>query len=145
MKRAFIFSMDAFLAIVLFVLVIFLIYTFSISLSGLNQQYFFSDDLLTTLSEIKINELDLNSYPRINQLIIDGKIKDTDIKLVEQMVILESRGDHTSASMITEDIINKINQNMNAAVYVGDIKLYGNDPGNVTNIITRARLAVGRR
>ena len=145
MKRAFIFSMDAFLAIILFVLVIFLIYTFSISLSGLNQQYFFSDVLLTTLSEIKINELDLNSYPRINQLIIDGKIKDTDIKLVEQMVILESRGDHASASMITEDIINKINQNMNAAVYVGDIKLYGNDPGNVTNIITRARLAVGRR
>jgi hypothetical protein len=142
MKKAFIFSMDAFLAIVLFVLIIFLIYTFSISLSGLNQQYFFSDDILTALSEVKISELDPNNYKEIDAL----KIKDPDATIVEQIVTFQQNAKMSSYGVtVINDIISKINKNMNTAIYISDSLIYGTDPRDIVNIITRTRLAVGKK
>jgi hypothetical protein len=142
MKKAFIFSMDAFLAIVLFVLIIFLIYTFSISLSGLNQQYFFSDDILTVLSEVKISELDPNNYKEIDAL----KIKDPDATIVEQIVTFQQNAKMSSYGVtVINDIISKINKNMNTAIYISDSLIYGTDPRDIVNIITRTRLAVGKK
>jgi hypothetical protein len=142
MKKAFIFSMDAFLAIVLFVLIIFLIYTFSISLSGLNQQYFFSDDILTALSEVKISELDPNNYKEIDAL----KIKDPDATIVEQIVTFQQNAKMSAYGVtVINDIISKINKNMNTAIYISDSLIYGTDPRDIVNIITRTRLAVGKK
>lgn len=147
MKKGFIFSMDAFLAVILFVLVVFLIYTFSISLSGLNQQYFFSDDVLTALDKNKISELNLANYPNIDQLVKGGKIRDLDVTLVEQIVTFQLENDETSARLITEDIINKIkSQDIETAVYIASPQpLYGQDPINIDNILARTKLAVGKK
>lgn len=144
MKKGFIFSTDAFLAIVLFVLIIFLVYTFSVSLSGLNQQYFFSDDLLTVLSTVKINELDLEKYDKINSLIPD-KIKDTDVTLAEQIVTFYQDNDKDSNEKIISDVLDKLNKDIKSAIYIEQTSVYGNAPSDIDNIISRLRLAVGKR
>ena len=146
MKKGFIFSMDAFLAIVLFVLVVFLIYVFSASYPGLGQQYFFSEDLLITMSGVKINELNLADYTKINQLKSSGKIEDDNILIVDQIVIFQQRGDNQAAKDIIEDIINKINtQNFNTAFFIGSEQVYGNDPTYAQNLLTRTRLVIGEK
>lgn len=146
MKKAFIFSMDAFFAIILFIFVIFIIYTFSLQFTNLNQQYFFSEDLLTDLSNVKINDLDLNNYPKINQLINEGKINNTDVSLVEQIVTFELNNDNGASNMIINDILSKIgSEKFKSIIYVGSYGVYGNEPENSANIISRTRLSLGRK
>ena len=141
MKKGFIFSTDAFLAIILFVLIIFLVYTFSISLSGLNQQYFFSDDLLTVLSNVKISELDLNNYDKINGLAIEDK----DVTLAEQIVTFYQKGDTNGINNIVSDVLGKLNKDVKSAIYIGETSVYGSTPSDIDNIISRIRLAVGKK
>ena len=150
MKKGFIFSMDAFLAIIIFTFVIFFIYAFSISFPGLNQQYFFSEDLLNTIAEVKIDELNLASYPEINKLILDKKINNTDVALVEQIVTFRLNNDKESAEIIINDILNdKIlsttNEKLKTSISISDIKIYGQNPLNVDNLLTRTRLAIGKK
>ena len=146
MKKAFIFSMDAFLAIILFIFVIFIIYTFSLQFTNLNQQYFFSEDLLTDLSNVKINDLDLNNYPGINQLITSGKINNTDISLVEQIVTFKLNNDDGASNIIISNILSKIgSEKFKSAIYIGSYGVYGNGPENSANIISRTRLSLGRK
>ena len=146
MKKGFIFSMDAFLAIILFVFVIFMIYIFSLSMPELNQQYFFSEDFLTVLSEVRINEINLDNYPKINNLIINKKINDTDVFLAEQVVTFQLNNDQESANLIVEDLLSKLeSENLKTAVYIGENTIYGNDPEDVNNILSRTRLAIGKK
>ena len=146
MKKGFIFSMDAFLAIILFVFVIFMIYIFSLSMPELNQQYFFSEDFLTVLSEVRINEINLDNYPKINNLIINKKINDTDVFLAEQVVTFQLNNDKESANLIIEGLLSKLeSENLKTAVYIGENTIYGNDPEDVNNILSRTRLAIGKK
>lgn len=148
MKKGFIFSTDAFFAIILFILVVFLIYSSSVSYPGLSQQYFFSDDLLISISEVKISELNPANYNKINDMIANGKIEDVNIPVIEQIIIFQQNGDTQSAMDLTNDIISKItSQSLKTAVYVGDNPpIYGQDPSaDVNNILTRTRLAIGKQ
>ncbi len=112
----------------------------------LNQQYFFSEDLLTALSEVRINDLKLSNYPKINNLIANKKINDTDVTLAEQIATFQLNNDQASANLVIEDILSKIeSENLKTAVYIGENTVYGNDPENVNNILSRARLAIGKR
>lgn len=147
MRKGFIFSLDSFFALILFVFIVFLIYIFSVSYFGLNQQYFFSEDLLTTLSETEITGLDLNYYPQINQLILDKKIKDADVTLVEQIVTFQLEGDQDSAEKIIDDIVKNIRDpNLKTAIYIGGTNIYSSDvlSGYEKNIISRTRLELGK-
>lgn len=160
MKKGFIFSMDAFLAIILFIFIIFLIYIFSISFFGLNQQYFFSEDLLTTLSETKINELDQSYYPHINSLISSTRINNTDVNIIEQIVTFQLNDDPNDLNnkdntmKMIDDVVNKIiSGNLRTSIDIGGIPVYCfdpqnencPDPQNVNNLLARTRLSVGKR
>ena len=156
MKRGFIFSIDAFLAILLFVFVIILIYSFSISFFSLNQQYFFSEDILTTLSETKLNELDLSYYPQISNLISRGKINNTDVKIVEQIIFFQLNDDpadpqnkDNTLELIDDLIVNVKNQNINIGVFSGALNIYSTNPSinpdDINNLIARTRIEVGNR
>jgi|SRR3989344_3320645 len=148
MKRGFIFSLDAFFAIILFALVIFLIYIFSINSSGLNQQYFFSEDLLTVFSETKISELDLIQYPEINLLKQNSKITDLDITLLEQIVVFQSmeHPDVESSDKLIRDLIDKIkNEGLKTTISIGDQDFYDLPPEDVANLLARTRLGVGKK
>ena len=134
MKKGFIFSLDSFFAIILFTLVIFLIYVFSINSFGLNQQYFFSEDLLTTLSNVKISELDLSNYP------------DTEATIVEQIVNFQLNDDQESSNLFIDDIFIKVaDESLKTAIFIGNVKIYGADPENVKNLLSRTRLAIGKK
>ena len=154
MKRAFIFSLDAFLAIILFIFIIFLIYTSSISFFGLNQQYFFTDDLLNTLSNVKINELDLGNYPQISAQVFDKKINNTDTVLIEQIVTFKLNDDpldgsnKDNAKMFVDSIIIKIrDEKLKSAISIGDaLPFYGDElDANVNNILARSRLVIAKK
>jgi hypothetical protein len=155
MKKGFIFSLDSFFAIILFVFVIFLIYVFSIYSYRLDQQYFFSDDLLNSFSEVKINELNLNNYPNIKAMTLDplNKINDTDITLTEQIVTFQLNdkpddiNNKDNVKLFISDILAKFgNENMKTAIYLGEQLVYNENPEeNVANILTRTRLAVGKK
>jgi hypothetical protein len=69
-KKGFIFSMDAFFAIALFVLVTVGVYAYFINFYSLQQQWYMSEDLMNTFSRTKIEELDLVSgiYPEIESI-----------------------------------------------------------------------------
>ena len=112
----------------------------------LNQQYFFSEDFLTVLSEVRINEINLDNYPKINNLIINKKINDTDVFLAEQVVTFQLNNDQESANLIVEDLLSKLeSENLKTAVYIGENTIYGNDPEDVNNILSRTRLAIGKK
>ncbi|AJF62233.1 MAG: hypothetical protein QT11_C0001G0075 [archaeon GW2011_AR20] len=146
MKKGFIFSLDSFFAIILFTLVIFLIYVFSINSFGLNQQYFFSEDLLTTLSNVKISELDLSNYPDINSMVSSGKINYTEATIVEQIVNFQLNDDQESSNLFIDDIFIKVaDESLKTAIFIGNVKIYGADPENVKNLLSRTRLAIGKK
>jgi len=148
MKKGFIFSLDAFFAIILFALVVFLIYVFSINSFGLNQQYFFSEDLLTVFSETKISKLDLSQYPEINSLRQNGKINELDITILEQIVTFQSMEppDVESSDKLIKDLADKIkNEGLRTTISIGEQDFYDLPPEDVANLLTRTRLAVGKR
>ena len=71
MKKGFIFSFDSFLALIIFTLFTLLIYLFFVFSSPTTQQYYFSEDMLNVLQNVKISELQ-SSYPQINQMVLLG-------------------------------------------------------------------------
>ena len=156
MKKGFIFSIDAFLAILLFVFVVALIYSFSVAFFSLNQQYFYSEDILTTFSEIRLNELDLNYYPQISNLINEGKINNTDVKVVEQIIAFQLNDDpgdpenvDNTLELISDIMNNVVNQNINIGIFAGDLNIYNTnpsvDPNDINNLIARTRIEVGKK
>ncbi|MEK6835800.1 MAG: hypothetical protein AABX55_02145 [Nanoarchaeota archaeon] len=155
MKKAFLFSTDGFFAIMLFSLVTVLIYLFYISFTSLQQQYIFADDLLTFLDRTKINELDVNKddplsskYPGISTLIKDGIIKDTNIKIIEQIIIFKNNNnpnDDIYIETILNDLITEgIKGNYKFALDIGDLPTYGEQPTNIANLVARRRIAISQ-
>jgi hypothetical protein len=140
MKKGFIFSMDAFLAIVLFVFVLFLIYIFSLQSTNINQEYLLSNDILTLFSNLKIGELNMTNYTNVNKLISKGIINDTNVTISQQIIVFQLNGDQVNLNIFIGDIINKtINNNLKIAVYLNETKIYGDNP-NKENILSRRRL-----
>ena len=85
-KKGFFFSFDAFLALTIFVLILISIYGYFIGAIPLKQQYYLAEDLFSIFSNVKISELNLGSYPNIDQLITDGKITDTNNTIMKQVL-----------------------------------------------------------
>jgi len=132
--------MDAFLAIVLFVFVLFLIYIFSLQSTNINQEYLLSNDILTLFSNLKIGELNMTNYTNVNKLISKGIINDTNVTISQQIIVFQLNGDQVNLNIFIGDIINKtINNNLKIAVYLNETKIYGDNP-NKENILSRRRL-----
>jgi len=144
MKKGFIFSMDAFLAIILFVFVLFLIYSFSVQNTNINQEYLISNDLLNIFSEVRISELNMTNYTNINSLISKGIINETNITISQQIIRFNLSNDQLNLKIFIDDIINKTNlENLKMALYLGDIKVYGDNP-NKESILSRRKIVVGK-
>ena len=87
MKKGFFFSIDSILALMLFGIVLTGIYSFFLTTHSIDQQFYFSEDILNRFSSTKVSELDLTKYPEVQRMISDGTIKNTENTLLEQIVI----------------------------------------------------------
>ena len=104
LKKGFFFSLDAFMALSLFVLILISMYLFFINSSDLNQQYYFSEDLFDVFSNIKLEELELVKYPQIIMLSLGGGINNSNLSLSEIIVDFSINGNSESASILIEDL-----------------------------------------
>ncbi|MBS3156109.1 hypothetical protein J4413_02650 [Candidatus Woesearchaeota archaeon] len=110
MKKGFFFSLDSILALILFGTVLAGIYSFFLVTHSVDQQFYFSEDILNRLSTVKVSELDLTKYPEIQRMVSQAVIKNTDNTLIEQIVIFrENEGESSSsAELFVEDITNNL-------------------------------------
>ena len=69
LRKGFFFSMDSFMALSMFVIILVSMYVFFISVKSLDQQYYISEDLFDVFSEVEINELEYSNYPYVSNLI----------------------------------------------------------------------------
>ncbi len=83
MKKGFFFSLDGFFALILFGVFLAMIYSYYLSAPSLNQQLYVSEDLLDVFSNVKINEIDLNSYTEVKRLVEQNVINNTDKTIFE--------------------------------------------------------------
>src|SRR3989344_5185908 len=95
MKKGFIFSFDSFLALIIYTLFTVLIYFFFVFSSPTTQQYYFSEDLLNVMDNVKVSEI--SSYPEVQVMINDGRIKDQSLTIIEQILTFQLERDTTSA------------------------------------------------
>lgn len=106
MKTGFFFSLDSIVALILFGIILAGIYSFFLATHSIDQQFYFSEDILNRFSSIKISELDLTKYPEIQRMVGDGSITNLENTLVEQIVIFREieRENSPSANLFVEDI-----------------------------------------
>jgi len=142
-KRGFFFSMDAFLALLLFAVVLSLIYSFFISVPRLDQPFYFSEDVLDVFSKVKIKDLDLNQYPGIESMVNDGTISNTDKTLFEILAELQLSGNGAGSQSLIEDIlIGIIPDQYGFGIDFGDTEIYTKDDREIISLIARQRLVI---
>jgi|SRR3989338_8232883 len=145
MKKGFIFSFDSFLALIIFTLFTLLIYLFFVFSSPATQQYYFSEDMLNVLQNVKISELQ-DSYPEINQMVIDGRIKDTEINILEQMLTFELENKRDDACILFNETTNNLlPESYKISFDLSTTTICGEQAADAVNLISRNRLAIGRR
>ena len=145
MKKGFIFSFDSFLALIIFTLFTLLIYLFFVFSSPATQQYYFSEDMLNVLQNVKISELQ-DSYPEINQMVIDGRIKDTEINILEQMLTFELENKRDDACILFNETTNNLlPESYKISFDLSTTTICGEQIADAVNLISRNRLAIGRR
>lgn len=116
MKKGFFFSLDAFFAIMIFTLILVSIYGYFINTQELRQQYYFSEDLLDIFTSVKMEEIDLSTYPDINNLyesqipeVRDNMYKD--IKVIDQIIILKNNNAEPALNA-AQTIITSLTENL---------------------------------
>ena len=145
MKKGFIFSFDSFLALIIFTLFTLLIYLFFVFSSPATQQYYFSEDMLNVLQNVKISELQ-DSYPEINQMVIDGRIKDTEINILEQMLTFELENKRDDACILFNETTNNLlPESYKISFDLSTTTICGEQAADAVNLISRNRLAIGRK
>ena len=145
MKKGFIFSFDSFLALIIFTLFTLLIYLFFVFSSPATQQYYFSEDMLNVLQNVKISELQ-DSYPEINQMVIDGRIRDPEINILEQMLTFELDNKRDDACILFDETTNNLlPESYKISFDLSTTTICGEQIADAVNLISRNRLAIGRR
>ena len=111
MKKGFFFSLDGFMAITLFILILVSMYLFFINSRSLDQQYYFSEDLFDVFSDVKISELDYSTYGTVFDFIVDRKINDTDLTISEQIIDFALAENNEDAAAFIQDLTNGLFDN----------------------------------
>lgn len=144
MKKGFFFSMDGFLALILFALFLSLIYSFFISVPRLEQPFYFSEDILDVFSEVKVSELDLNSYPGIQGLMASNAINNTNKTIFEVMVDFKVNNHDiaNSRDLVSDLITGIVPEQYGFGIDFGNYSVYEKTK-NVTNLVSRQRLVIG--
>ena len=147
LKRGFFFSLDAFFALILFGLFLSLIYASFFSAPRLEQPFYFSEDVLDVLSNVRIKELDLAQYPGILNMINTGVITNTDKTAFEVLVELNQKqpADTANIKVLMDDLIKGVVPvQYGLGLDFSNQQVYVNDPAKeVTNVIARQRLVLG--
>ncbi len=137
-RKAYFFSLDAFIALlIVFGVVLFIKPPSSqISTESLVQQ-----DLLAVLSSVSIGELN-NSYAK--QLINSGKITNLNQSVLEQIGEFYSRSDE-EAGLLAENIINSLNLSDNIGLYFNGLQVAasGNASSDAESIWTSRQIISG--
>jgi len=71
-KKGVIFSLDAFMAVGIFLIAAVSIYVFVLSSGNLKQQYYISNDILNIMQDIKVYELSATKYPELAIVLINN-------------------------------------------------------------------------
>ncbi|MBI2106416.1 hypothetical protein HYT57_00370 [Candidatus Woesearchaeota archaeon] len=144
MDKGFFFSIDSIFALMLFGFVLANIYSFFLVSHSANQQFYFSEDVLDIFSKVKINELDLTKYTVVQTMIGDGRIKNLDATLLDQVVVFrEKEGEaSTNAQIFVQDVTKGlIPEQYGFSVDVnGEVFKKSKE---VTTLISRERLTFG--
>jgi len=139
MKRGFFFSIDSFLALMLFTLILVFIYSFFLNMGSLQQQYYFSEDLFDVLNNVEISELDNDYYKSIDQL---NYVIDYNMTIMEQAVTFKiNETNKENATLLLSDIIGNLTGQYGVGVDIES--LIFERGGNATNIVVRQRIVSG--
>ncbi len=144
MKKGFIFSFDSFLALIIFTLFTVLIYFFFVFSSPTTQQYYFSEDLINVIDNVKVSEI--SGYPEVQAMINDGRIKDPSLTIMEQVLTFQLDQDITSAcELFNITKKNLLPDGFEASFDLSSGSTCGGEISQATNLISRNRIAVGRK
>ncbi|MBL7147841.1 MAG: hypothetical protein ISS82_03380 [Nanoarchaeota archaeon] len=133
LKKGLFFSSDAFIALMLFVVVLVSIYSYIIISSGMQQQYYFSEDLLDVFSEVTVGELSIADYPSLEYFIENNP----DLTILESIVLntYDNNGD-----IINESIDGLISEQYGIAFYIDDDEAIINELEGSGSLVSRERL-----
>ncbi|MEM3074451.1 MAG: VWA domain-containing protein [Candidatus Pacearchaeota archaeon] len=124
-KKGYYFSLDALIALIIIIIVI-----LSVT-PPTNQkitQKYVQQDLLNSLSSLEIGKID-NDY--VNQLISEGKIKDLNQSVLEQIGEFYALS-KPEATLMTQEILNEINLNDNIAIYFSNVLIAENSSKEIS-------------
>ena len=143
-KKGFFFSVDSIFALMLFGFVLANIYSFFLVSQSVDQQFYFSEDVLDIFSNVKISELDLTKYAVVQTMISDGRIKNQENTLLNQVVVFrEMEGESgTNAQLFVQDITNELIPEQ----YGFSIDINGEvfkKSKEITTLVSRERLTFG--
>jgi len=127
-KKGFLFSSDAFIALMLFVVVLLGVYSYIVISNNMQQQYYFSDDLLEIFNHVTVSELDDEKYGFLGGYGVDLTIAE---------VIVQNEDD---ADLIIEGLTSGlISSQYGTGLYVGKTEVY-NNMDNVSSSVSREKL-----
>jgi len=142
MKKGFFFSLDGFMAITLFILILVSMYLFFINSRSLDQQYYFSEDLFDVFSDVKISELDYSTYGTVFDFIVDRKINDTDLTISEQIIDFALAENNDDAAALIQDITNGLFDNRFGVAFELQDEIYST-ASERNALVARRRLLSG--
>ncbi|MFH1209812.1 MAG: hypothetical protein V1663_03415 [archaeon] len=143
-KKGFFFSIDAFFALILFVLIIMLVYSFFINVGSLRQQYYFSEDLFNVMNSVKIKELDETNYTEFVKL---GELNNNRT-IMEQIVTYRLNSSSVNdwawnnATILTGIVIEDLTGQYGASLNIEGL-IWPENEESATNIVVRQRIASG--
>ena len=115
-KKAYFFSLDALLALIIILGVVLIIKP---STTHVSQEMNLQEDFLSTLSSLKIGEID-NGYVR--SLIADGSIKNLNQSVLEQIGEFYANSDER-AELLTQEVLNNLNLDENIGLYLNNMEI----------------------
>ena len=101
-KKGYFFSGDVLIAIGLLIMVLLVAPSFYFHKQESSQPLFYSSDIATILSSVKINELD-NNYTK--ELIANGTIHDPNATVVQEILRLQVMGFEEEAREISRQVL----------------------------------------
>lgn len=141
MKKAYFFSLDSFLGLLIFTLGMFLMFQLSISAPELDQPYFYATDIVNIFSSTKVSDLSLTGDYGILSSLLNGKedyyINDIIAEYYSNPALYP--GDQFNIILDTF-LTQLISKKYKISIYVGNTLVYGSDPADASFLTTKASL-----
>ena len=144
-KKGFFFTVDAFLAILIFTLILFSLFSYYVSSKSLTQQFYYSEDLLEVINSIELLELDPAKYSIIGEIIANQDLEDLTITPLEGISTFYNTNSllkaEALAADLTEGLIPETGYGFGVSIEGRDV--YQTGKTNVTALVSRQRIVKG--